>query len=113
LAPAGQAASQHSAADDGLEISFATLLDALERGFLLVDVRDARERDTEPLSAESIHLPMTRLLTAASSLELERAYLLVCATGKRSTAAADLLRSQGFRHCRSLRGGLQALKVTA
>jgi adenylyltransferase/sulfurtransferase len=113
LGPASLAASANSSVDDSLEISFATLLEALEHGFLLVDVRDARERDSEPLPAESIHLPMTRLLTDASSLELERAYLLVCATGKRSTAAADLLRSQGFRHCRSLRGGLQALKVTA
>jgi rhodanese-related sulfurtransferase len=56
-------------------------------------------------------MPVSRLLTDAAALELDRAYLLVCATGKRSTAAADLLRSNGFRHCRSLRGGLKALKV--
>ena len=80
---------------------------------LNIDMRDVRERDTEPLSAASLHLPMARLLTDAASLDLERPYLLICATGKRSTAAADLLRSQGFRHCRSLRGGLKALKVSA
>jgi rhodanese-related sulfurtransferase len=56
---------------------------------------------------------MSRLFTDASTLDLGRAYLLVCATGKRSLAAADLLRSQGFRHCRSLRGGVKALKVSA
>jgi sulfur-carrier protein adenylyltransferase/sulfurtransferase len=76
-------------------------------------VRDARERDAEPLPAASLHLPMASLLAQAPSLGLERPYLLVCATGKRSGAAAELLRSQGFRHCRSLRGGLRALKVPA
>jgi rhodanese-related sulfurtransferase len=105
--------TQAAPAVDSLELDFAALADAVDRGFMLVDVRDTRERDAEPIPATSIHLPMSRLLTDASSLELERAYLLVCATGKRSTAAADLLRSQGFRHCRSLRGGLKALKVSA
>ena len=102
-----------TSADDGLEVHFESLAAAFDTGYTLVDVRDARERDAEPLTVASLHLPMARLLTEASSLELERPYLLVCATGKRSTAAADLLRSQGFRHCRSLRGGVKALKVPA
>jgi rhodanese-related sulfurtransferase len=78
----------------------------------MIDVRDARERDAEPLSGPSLHMPVSRLLTDAAALELDRPYLLVCATGKRSAAAADLLRSNGFRQCRSLRGGLKALKVS-
>jgi adenylyltransferase/sulfurtransferase len=100
-------------AEDPLELEFTTLAAAVEQGFTLLDVRDTRERDAEPLSAASVHLPMSRLFTDASTLDLGRAYLLVCATGKRSLAAADLLRSQGFRHCRSLRGGVKALKVSA
>jgi adenylyltransferase/sulfurtransferase len=98
---------------ESLDLEFATLAVAAEEGYTLIDVRDARERDSEPVPAPSLHLPMARLLSDATSLDLERAYLLVCATGKRSAAAADLLRSQGFRHCRSLRGGLKALKVPA
>jgi adenylyltransferase/sulfurtransferase len=98
---------------DSLEVEFAALAAAFDAGYTLIDVRDARERDAEPLPVASLHLPMARLLTDAASLDLERPYLLVCATGKRSTAAADLLRSQGFRHCRSLRGGARALKATA
>ena len=101
------------APQDDLEVHFSSLAVALEQGFTLIDVRDARERDAEPLPAESLHLPMAKLLTDAASLQLDRAYLLVCATGKRSAAAADLLRSQGFRHCRSLSGGVKAFKVTA
>jgi rhodanese-related sulfurtransferase len=56
---------------------------------------------------------MSKLLTDAASLELAGRYLLICTTGKRSTAAAGLLRSQGFRDCRSLHGGLKSLKASA
>jgi sulfur-carrier protein adenylyltransferase/sulfurtransferase len=61
----------------------------------------------------ALHLPMSTLLTGAAQLDPEARYLLVCATGRRSGAAADLLRSQGLRACRSLRGGLKGLKSPA
>jgi len=96
-----------------LEESFASLADALAAGYALIDVRDMKERDAEPVPASSLHLPMTKLLTEAVNLDLDGQYLLLCATGKRSAAAAELLRSQGFRDCRSLRGGLKGLKATA
>src|SRR5690242_19580865 len=95
-----------------LEIAFGSLADATADGFTLVDVRDSQERIAEPMPG-SLHLPMSKLLTTAAELDLDRRYLLVCATGRRSGAAADLLRSQGFRACRSLRGGLKGLKSIA
>ncbi len=73
----------------------------------------ARERLAEPVPVTSLHLPMSKLLSEAVNLELAGRYLLFCATGKRSAAAADLLHSQGLRGCRSLRGGLKGLKATA
>jgi adenylyltransferase/sulfurtransferase len=98
---------------ESLELQFATLAEAQTAGFTLVDVRDSAELAAEPLPAKaSLHLPAAKLLTGAAALDLAGRYLLVCATGKRSTAAADLLRSQGFRECRSLRGGLKALKLS-
>jgi molybdopterin/thiamine biosynthesis adenylyltransferase/rhodanese-related sulfurtransferase len=106
-------ASTAARQDEGLELEFASLQEARAAGYLLVDVRDARERDQEPMPAPGLHLPMAKLLSDAASLAVDQPYLLVCATGKRSTAAADLLRSQGLRACRSLRGGLRALKATA
>jgi len=99
---------------DALDLQFASLADAQRAGFMLVDVRDSREVATEPLPAQpSLHLPASKLLNAAATLDLDARYLLVCASGKRSAAAADLLRSQGFRECRSLRGGLAGLKASA
>jgi sulfur-carrier protein adenylyltransferase/sulfurtransferase len=102
-----------AAAADALEIEFTALPDAVRAGWSLIDVRDARELLAEPLHVAALHLPMSKLLAGAAQLDLEGRYLLVCATGKRSGAAADLLRSQGLRGCRSLRGGLKGLKSTA
>jgi rhodanese-related sulfurtransferase len=56
---------------------------------------------------------MSKLLIDAATLDSSGRYLLICATGKRSAAAAGLLRSQGFGECRSLRGGLKGLKASA
>jgi len=95
-----------------LEVSFGSLAEAQKAGFQFVDVRDARERATEPLPAPALHLPMSKLLSDAASLDLVGRYLLICTTGKRSAAAAGLLRSQGFRACRSLEGGLKSLKTS-
>jgi molybdopterin/thiamine biosynthesis adenylyltransferase/rhodanese-related sulfurtransferase len=97
---------------ESLEVRFGSLAEATARGFTLVDVRDSQERITGPMPG-SLHLPMSKLLAQAAELELDGRYLLVCATGRRSGAAADLLRSQGFRECRSLRGGLKGFKTTA
>lgn len=101
-----------TATPDSLDLRFASLADATAAGYSLVDVRDSHERIAEPMPG-SLHLPMSKLLTQASSLDAGGRYLLVCATGRRSGAAADLLRSQGLRECRSLRGGLKGLKTSA
>jgi sulfur-carrier protein adenylyltransferase/sulfurtransferase len=109
------AAPAPSRADgDALEIDFRSLADAVSAGYSIIDVRDARELIAEPLPVRATqHLPMSKLLAGAALLDLDGRYLLVCASGKRSGAAADLLRSQGLRDCRSLRGGLKGLKITA
>jgi len=96
-----------------LELTFATLAEAQAAGYTFIDVRDARERAEEPLPAPALNLPMSKLLSDAATLDADLRYLLVCATGKRSAAAANLLRSQGLRECRSLRGGIRGLKATA
>jgi adenylyltransferase/sulfurtransferase len=96
------------------EVGFERLDEAVRAGYSLIDVRDAGELIAEPLPVEgAMHLPMSKLLAGAPELDGDRAYLLVCATGKRSGAAADLLRSQGLRGCRSLRGGHKGLKYQA
>jgi len=96
-----------------LEVELPSLAEAQAAGFQLVDLRDSRERALEPLPVPAIHLPMSQLLASAADLDLAGRYLLICATGKRSAAAASLLHSQGFQACRSLRGGVKGLKAPA
>jgi adenylyltransferase/sulfurtransferase len=104
---------QQQIALEPLEVSFDSFGAALAAGFALIDVRDTHERDAEPIPAASLHLPMTKLLSGAPSLDSGARYLMVCATGRRSAAAAGLLRSQGFMECRSLRGGVRGVKAPA
>ncbi len=110
-APAASAQAAAGVAD--IELRLGSLDEAVAAGFTLIDVRDSRERLAEPFPVASLHLPMSKLLAEAPALDASGRYLLVCASGKRSTAAADLLRSQGFENCRSLRGGLKGLKASA
>jgi adenylyltransferase/sulfurtransferase len=101
------------AAPMSLEVQFGSLAEAHAAGFTFVDVRDSRERADDPLLSPALNLPMSKLLIDAAALDTGGRYLLICATGKRSAAAADLLRSQGFLECRSLRGGIKGLKASA
>jgi len=98
---------------ESLDVEYAVLADAVAAGYTIIDVRDVQERRAEPVPAASLHLPVSRLLSEAATLDPGAAYLLVCASGKRSAAAAELLRSQGFGACRSLRGGIRGLKAPA
>ena len=93
-----------------LEVDFDSLDDAEARGFDVIDIREARELDESPTpSGNARHIPMAELLHGTISLAQTGKYLLVCASGHRSLAAAEELRSRGFANVRSLRGGLAEL----
>jgi adenylyltransferase/sulfurtransferase len=93
--------------DPGIEIKFGSLEDAARRGFDVIDIRTAREFAEQPTPAR--HIPMGDLLANPGLLEEGREALLVCASGKRSRAAAEQLRKRGVA-VRSLAGGLQHLE---
>jgi rhodanese-related sulfurtransferase len=77
---------------------------------LLVDVRDAWERDICAI-ADSRSLPMGELLKRLDELPRERDLVLVCHSGMRSALAARMLTSQGFR-AHNLAGGVDAWALT-
>jgi adenylyltransferase/sulfurtransferase len=87
-----------------IEVSCDSLAAAAERGFDVVDIRTAQEVAAQPASAR--HIPMQEMLANPGLLDAGRQVLLVCATGKRSLAAAQALRKRGLA-VRSLAGGLQ------
>jgi molybdopterin/thiamine biosynthesis adenylyltransferase/rhodanese-related sulfurtransferase len=93
--------------DPSIEIALGSLAAAVERGFEVIDIRTAEEVAARPTGAR--HIPMADLLANPGLLEPAREVLLVCATGKRSLAAARELRKRGTA-VRSLAGGLQYLE---
>ena len=90
-----------------LEMTLASLAEARARRLELIDVRTPEEFSARPTPAR--HIPMAQLLENPAVLDAASSYLLVCASGKRSLAAARELVKRGFK-ARSLAGGLQALE---
>jgi adenylyltransferase/sulfurtransferase len=99
--------------DRDIEVAWKSLATAAERGFDVIDIRTAEEVAARPAAAIAHatvrHIPMQELLANPGLLAAGRQALLVCATGKRSLAAAQALRKRGLA-VRSLAGGLQNLE---
>jgi sulfur-carrier protein adenylyltransferase/sulfurtransferase len=105
----GNSSSARAAASE-IELPFDSLEQALADGFEVIDIREADElaRLATPCSSAR-HLPMAQLLYGRPDMQATGRYLLVCASGKRSLAAAQELRSRGHADIYSLRGGIAAL----
>jgi len=93
--------------DLGIEIALPSLADAARRGLEVIDIRTQEEIAVRPTGARHIAMPV--LLADPALLAPGREFLLVCASGKRSLAAARELRKRGFK-VQSLAGGLQGLE---
>ncbi|HEX3843718.1 MAG TPA: ThiF family adenylyltransferase [Steroidobacteraceae bacterium] len=107
--PVGDTSPAH-AGTSAIELSIDPLERALAEGFEVVDIREPHElaRSATPCAAAR-HLPVAQLLHGQPALPAGGKYLLVCASGKRSLAAAEELRSRGYERVFSLRGGIAAL----
>jgi len=108
----GDDTDQARAAAAAIELTFDPLEEALAGGFEVVDIREPHElaRVATPCSTAR-HLPVAQLLHGPAPMRPTGRYLLVCASGKRSLAAAQELRSRGYGEVFSLRGGIAALKA--
>ena len=91
-----------------LEIELQSLDEAAAHGLEVIDIRSAEEFAAQPSLGK--HIPMPKLLADPGVLNSGRPVLLVCASGKRSLAAARELRKRGVA-VRSLSGGLQKLEA--
>jgi molybdopterin/thiamine biosynthesis adenylyltransferase/rhodanese-related sulfurtransferase len=89
-----------------LEIELQSLAAATQRGLEVIDIRTDAEFAAAPSPGR--HIAMPALLANPGALPEGREFLLVCASGKRSLAAARQLRQRGIA-ARSLAGGLGAL----
>jgi sulfur-carrier protein adenylyltransferase/sulfurtransferase len=92
------------------------LEEAQAAGFNIVDIREPHELAKTPTPAQNArHLPMAALLHGTPPFKPDGKTLLICASGRRSLAATQELRSRGLTTVTSLRGGLATLnqRVTA
>ncbi len=94
--------------DLAIEIALPSLADAARRGLEVIDIRTQEEIAARPTAARHIAMPV--LLADPGLLAPGREFLLVCASGKRSLAAARELRKRGLA-VHSLAGGLQGLEA--
>jgi len=93
-----------------LEMRFASLAEAQRQGFAIIDVREPAEVAVQPTPTTGArHIPLRALLKDTQQLAASGKYLVVCASGVRSLAAAQELAARGFSGVRSLTGGLAGL----
>jgi len=90
-----------------IEMQLPSLADAANARFELIDVRTPEEFAAAPTPGR--HIPLPALLAHPEQLAPGTRYLLICASGRRSLAAARELRKFGLA-AHSLAGGLQALE---
>jgi glyoxylase-like metal-dependent hydrolase (beta-lactamase superfamily II)/rhodanese-related sulfurtransferase len=90
-----------------LSAQFAAELLSTPEAPLAVDVRAPREREEKHI-ADSISIPLSRLLESRQTLPKDRPLLLYCAGGYRSSIAASLLQGSGFASVSEIAGGIAA-----
>jgi adenylyltransferase/sulfurtransferase len=101
-----------SRATPNLEVTFETLGQAYDAGFDIVDIREPNELQEMPTpTSHSRNIPMAELLHGQPAFAPAGKTLLVCASGRRSLAAAQELRERGFADIYSLRGGVKGLQA--
>jgi len=88
-----------------LSAPFAAELLSSPQPPLAIDVRTPRERDQKYI-AGSFGLPLNHLAENLDKLPHDRALLVYCAGGYRSSIAASLLQNRGFRNVSEIAGGI-------
>jgi hydroxyacylglutathione hydrolase len=78
-----------------------------ERAPIMVDVRAPGERQQKRIGS-SVGVPLTQLRDRLSELPADRALLVYCAGGYRSSIAASLLQCHGFTQVSEIAGGIVA-----
>jgi hydroxyacylglutathione hydrolase len=90
-----------------LSSQFAAELMSASQAPMVLDVRAPREREKKHIEG-SLSVPLNHLSERLHELPGDRALLVYCAGGYRSSIAASLLQKHGFPHVSEIAGGLAA-----
>jgi rhodanese-related sulfurtransferase len=97
-----------AAATHPLEITITEYLTTCQQTpTQVIDVREPEEWDAGHM-AEATLIPLGDLEQRRHELDPAAPVVIVCRSGRRSLIAADYLAQMGFRHARSLAGGMIA-----
>jgi adenylyltransferase/sulfurtransferase len=76
-------------------------------GITVLDVREPQEYELARIEGVAL-LPLSQLAQRFTELDPNRAYYLHCKVGARSMHALQFLRQHGFKHVKSVKGGIDA-----
>jgi sulfur-carrier protein adenylyltransferase/sulfurtransferase len=82
-------------------------LDNPQLGIKVLDVREPNEYEIAHVDGVPL-MPLSTLARRFAELDPSRQYYIHCHTGVRSLRAVDFLRQHGFKHLKSVKGGLAA-----
>lgn len=82
----------------------------VQQGLMVIDVREPAEFANGHIPGAR-NLPVGRLEAWAAKLDPAGAYLVVCASGRRSTRVKQQLEARGFRNLRNMTGGMFAWEM--
>ena len=82
-------------------------LDQPQPGIQVLDVREPDEYQIARLPGAQL-LPLSQLARRFTELDPNRPYYLHCHCGARSLRALQFLRQHGFKHLKSVKGGIAA-----
>ncbi|HVE67415.1 MAG TPA: rhodanese-like domain-containing protein [Solirubrobacteraceae bacterium] len=80
---------------------------AREDGWLIVDVREPGELESDGRFPGAVHIPMAGLNERAETVPRDRPVVFACRTGARSGMAAEAFRMAGW-DAHNLAGGIEA-----
>ena len=90
------------------EISVQELSEILEKdpNTVLIDVRENGEFDEISLSGK--HIPLSEFELRWREIPQDAPVCIHCLTGRRSRAALEFLKKQGYKNCHNVTGGIMA-----
>jgi rhodanese-related sulfurtransferase len=89
------------------DLSPARVVELMQEGAQVVDVREPYEREAGRIAGDTAHIELDDLPAEAGTLDRERPLVFYCRTGSRSALAAQAFAAAGF-DAHNLDGGLKA-----
>jgi adenylyltransferase/sulfurtransferase len=93
--------------DEVTVLEMKRALDDPSRGIKVLDVREPAEYQIARVEGVAL-FPLSSLAQRFTELDPDQQYYLHCKVGMRSLQALQFLREQGFKHLKSVQGGIDA-----